>query len=119
MVSEELAEKELSHLAYLMCANFENFFPKVFKLLVSVEIFSGIDVFEYILCGADAVQIGTAFMQQGPEIYQRIETELDDLMRKKSYSKLDDFQNCLKGSESKLKLLKFFIFQFTFTNEIS
>ena len=75
---------------------FRELLPDSIQIIGVGGIFSGMDVFEYILCGADAVQIGTAFMQQGPEIYNRIETELVDIMQKKSYSKLNDFRNCLK-----------------------
>tara|TARA_Y100000589_G_scaffold201448_1_gene190099 strand:- start:2022 stop:2966 length:945 start_codon:yes stop_codon:yes gene_type:complete len=80
---------------------FRELLPKSIQIIGVGGIFTGMDVFEYILCGADAVQIGTAFMQEGPEIYKRIETELNDLMIHKSYSKLEDFRNQLKIVEAK------------------
>ena len=75
---------------------FRELLPKSIQIIGVGGIFSGMDVFEYILCGADAVQIGTAFMQEGPEIYQRISNELIKIMEEKSYSCLSDFRGCLK-----------------------
>ena len=80
---------------------FRELLPQSIQIIGVGGIFTGMDVFEYILCGADAVQIGTAFMQQGPDIYQRIEAELNDVMIQKSYSKLGDFRNRLKVAKAK------------------
>jgi dihydroorotate dehydrogenase (fumarate) len=46
---------------------------------------SGTDAFEFLLAGASAVQIGTAFMQEGPAIFDRIAAELDELLTRKGY----------------------------------
>lgn len=59
-------------------------------------VYSGIDAFEYILAGASAVQIGTAFMQQGPTIFEKVQNELRDFMQSKKYAKLGDFRGKLK-----------------------
>lgn len=59
-------------------------------------ITNGLDVFEYILAGADAVQIGTAYMQEGPTIFQRIASELSQIMESKSYTDLNQFRGRLK-----------------------
>ncbi len=60
---------------------------------------SGIDVFEYVLCGATAVQVGTAFMKEGPKCFARIEKELHALMKKKKYDSLSEFRGKLKVIE--------------------
>ncbi len=59
-------------------------------------VYSGIDAFEYILAGASAVQIGTAFIQQGPGVFERVQNELADFMASKGYKKLSDFRGKLK-----------------------
>lgn len=79
---------------------FRELLPDSIQIIGVGGIFSGTDVFEYLLCGADAVQIGTAFMQQGPSIYERIENELIQIMRQKSYSHLSDFRGRLKVAQA-------------------
>lgn len=59
-------------------------------------ICTGIDAFEFILAGASAVQIGTAFLQQGPTIFEKVQNELRDFMAEKGYKKLSDFRGKLK-----------------------
>jgi dihydroorotate dehydrogenase (fumarate) len=57
---------------------------------------NGTDVFEYILAGADAVQVGTALWHEGPDIFERLETELKQLMAAKGYTSLEQFRGKLK-----------------------
>ncbi|GHP14940.1 dihydroorotate dehydrogenase A (fumarate) [Lentilactobacillus fungorum] len=57
---------------------------------------SGKDVFEHVLCGADLVQIGTAFGFDGTPIFERISKELTELMAQKGYQTLADFRGKLK-----------------------
>jgi len=59
-------------------------------------IYNGCDVFEYILAGASAVQIGTAFLQQGFNIFETVQRELREIMKEKGYSQLSDFRGKLK-----------------------
>lgn len=59
-------------------------------------ITTGKDVFEYLLAGADAVQLGTVFMQENTFVFERILNELAEVMRKKRYSSLDEFKGKLK-----------------------
>ncbi|OGD98018.1 dihydroorotate oxidase [Candidatus Curtissbacteria bacterium RIFCSPLOWO2_01_FULL_38_11b] len=59
-------------------------------------IYSGIDVFEFILAGASAVQIGTAFLQKGPRIFDNVQNELKKFMEKKKYYNIQDFRGKLK-----------------------
>ena len=51
-------------------------------------IVSGTDVFEHILCGASAVQIGTALVDEGVGVFQRLEKELGELLQRKGYDSL-------------------------------
>ncbi len=57
---------------------------------------SGKDAFEHILCGADAVQIGTAFGFDDVPIFERVSTELKEIMAEKGYTNLSDFRGKLK-----------------------
>lgn len=57
---------------------------------------SGEDVFEMILCGATAVQVGTCHWTEGPKCFDRICSELTTLMEEKGYTSISDFRNKLK-----------------------
>lgn len=59
-------------------------------------VYSGVDAFELILAGASAVQIGSAFLQHGPGIFEKVENELADFMEIKGYKKISDFRGKLK-----------------------
>ncbi|QBF84444.1 dihydroorotate oxidase [Shewanella maritima] len=57
---------------------------------------TGVDAFEYLLAGADAVQVATCFEKQGAACFERIETELAQFMAKKGYTSLEDAKGKLK-----------------------
>ena len=57
---------------------------------------SGKDAFEMILCGAKAVQLGTIYWNEGTVCFERIVKELQDIMRAKGYSSINDFCGKLK-----------------------
>ena len=59
-------------------------------------IITGLDAFEYILCGASAVQIGTIFYKEGVECFERISNELINIMKDKKYTNLESFRGKLK-----------------------
>ncbi len=50
------------------------------------------DLVQYIMAGADAVQMLSAFMYHGPDRVGKILADLVSFMSKKGYSKLDDFR---------------------------
>ncbi len=58
---------------------------------------TGMDAFEHILCGASAVQIGTQFMREGTDCFNRIADELTAIMQKKGYSSIEDFKGKLQN----------------------
>lgn len=58
---------------------------------------SGKDVFEHILCGASAVQVGTQLMREGMGCFERLEQELKALMEQKGYGCLEDFRGKLRS----------------------
>jgi len=57
---------------------------------------TGRDAFEHILCGAQAVQVGTQFYKEGVPCFERIDRELKEIMAKKGYNRLFDFRGTLK-----------------------
>lgn len=59
-------------------------------------VFTGEDAFEFILCGAKAVQVGTCHWSEGPECFNRIAKELVSIMKKKGYSSIEDFRGKIK-----------------------
>jgi dihydroorotate dehydrogenase (fumarate) len=46
---------------------------------------SGVDAFEHFLCGASAVQVGTALVEEGVGLFDRLEGELARVLEKKGY----------------------------------
>lgn len=54
-------------------------------------ISKGIHVFEHILCGASAVQIGSQLVKEGPNCFTRINEEFRFLMNKHGYKHITDF----------------------------
>jgi dihydroorotate dehydrogenase (fumarate) len=61
---------------------------------------SGRDAFEMILCGAKAVQIGTAHWTEGAAVFARVARELEALMRAKGYASIEAFRGRLKPFEA-------------------
>lgn len=63
---------------------------------------TGQDVYEYILCGATCVQIGTQLLREGVECFDRIEKELITIMKEKNYTSLLDFKGQVHDCKAKL-----------------
>ncbi len=57
---------------------------------------SGSDAFEFLLCGADAVQIGTQFMKEGAGCFGRIDRELASILEQKGYASVADAKGKLR-----------------------
>lgn len=87
------------YIKYTTLANVRRFY-ELFEDKIQVigcgGVYTGTDAFEFILAGASAVQIGTAFLQQGSTIFEKVQRELADLMTKKGYKKISDFRGNLK-----------------------
>ena len=67
---------------------------------------SGRDAFEMILVGAKAVQVGTCHWTEGARCFERIAQELEDIMRSKNYSSIEDFRGKLKPYSKELAKTK-------------
>jgi dihydroorotate dehydrogenase (fumarate) len=56
----------------------------------------GTDAFEFLLAGADAVQIGTTWAQEGIEAFERIGLEFDAIMAEHGYAEISSAKGKLK-----------------------
>lgn len=84
---------------YTTLANVRKFYELLgdkIQIIAVGGVTSGVDAFECILAGASAVQLGTAYMQEGPKVFARIQKELADYMSKKGYKTIEDFRGKLK-----------------------
>lgn len=59
-------------------------------------ISKGKDIFDYILCGAKAVQIGTCLVQEGTKCFDRLLNEFEQIMYLKKYNNLNEFRGQIK-----------------------
>ena len=57
---------------------------------------SGRDAFEFLLAGANAVQIATSFEKEGPVCFSRINNELEEILLKKNYNSIEEARGKLK-----------------------
>ncbi|MCL5730488.1 MAG: dihydroorotate oxidase [Candidatus Pacearchaeota archaeon] len=77
---------------------------KIFRELLGnrISIFgvgginSGTDAFEFLLAGADAVQIGTVFEKEGIHCFRRINEEFESIMKRKGYGSVLEARGNLK-----------------------
>jgi dihydroorotate dehydrogenase (fumarate) len=79
--------------------NFYNVFKEInstIKIIGCGGITNGIDAYEYILCGADLLQIGTQYYKEDVECFYRINSELKNLMNDKNYYSTEEFKGKLK-----------------------
>lgn len=59
-------------------------------------IVEGTDAFEHVLCGATAVQVGTALVEEGLTVFERLERELVDALSRRQKRSLEDCRGMLK-----------------------
>jgi dihydroorotate dehydrogenase (fumarate) len=57
---------------------------------------NGVDVFEHLLCGASAVQIGTVLVEEGLGSFDRLERELSAVLNRKKYGSVEACRGKLK-----------------------
>jgi len=58
---------------------------------------TGQDAFEFLLAGADAVQIGTIFIEEGVSCFRRINRELKSILEERGYSSFSRAKGKLKN----------------------
>ncbi|MGX7112221.1 dihydroorotate oxidase [Gemella cuniculi] len=66
------------------------------KIIGTGGVITGRDVFEHILCGADLVQVGTTLHKEGVGVFERLTRELEEIMKEKGYSNIEDFKGKLR-----------------------
>ncbi|KPJ55787.1 dihydroorotate dehydrogenase [Parcubacteria bacterium DG_74_2] len=75
-------------------------FYELLKAQVSIigvgGIKTGQDAFEFLLAGADAVQVGTTFEKQGISCFERINKELEEVLESKNYNSLQEAKGKLR-----------------------
>lgn len=82
---------------YISLSNVNKFYNELNRNIDIIGcggVSTGHDVFEYILCGAKAVQVGTAIINnRGREnvIFNNLEITLKEIMKEKGYNKISDF----------------------------
>ena len=59
-------------------------------------IMNGVDAFEHLLCGASAVQVGTALVEEGLAVFGRLAQELAACLQKKGYPSIAACRGKLK-----------------------
>lgn len=57
---------------------------------------TGKDAFDFLLAGADAVQIGTAFYEEGSSCFKRVQEEFASIMERKNYHAISDAKGKLR-----------------------
>jgi len=57
---------------------------------------TGLDIFEHVLCGASAVQIGTVLVEEGLSAFDRLAGELSEVLEQKGYQSLEECRGRLK-----------------------
>ncbi len=74
-------------------------FYDLFKGEVSIfgvgGVTTGTDAFEFLLAGADAVQVGTVFEKEGAGCFERINREFREVMEQKNYKSIDEVRGRL------------------------
>lgn len=83
-------------------SNVRAFYQEFKRLGVKIDIIgvggikNGKDVFEFVLAGADLVQLGTVLMREGPQAFERINKELIELLNNKEYKTLRERKGMLQ-----------------------
>ena len=59
-------------------------------------VVQGVDAFEHVLCGASAVQVGTALVEEGVAVFERLERELAAELAMRGKQSLEECRGKLK-----------------------
>ena len=75
---------------------FWKYFEGRMPIIGTGGVMNGVDAFEHFLCGASAVQVGTVFVEEGAEVFKRLEQELAACLDKKGYASVAECRGKLK-----------------------
>ncbi|MBH0176717.1 MAG: dihydroorotate oxidase, partial [Nitrospira sp.] len=59
-------------------------------------IMDGVDAFEHLLCGASALQIGTVLVEEGLDVFSRLDKELAEILARKGYHSVSECRGMVK-----------------------
>ena len=76
--------------------NFYQRFGDTIDIIGCGGVQSATDVFEHILCGANAVQVGTELAEHGPDVLESYSIMLSTLMSAKQYNNINKFKGKLR-----------------------
>ncbi|WP_068545956.1 dihydroorotate oxidase [Thalassotalea crassostreae] len=75
---------------------FRSLLPKEICIFGVGGVYTGIDAFEYLLAGADAVQVATCYQEQGSECFTRLNNELSTILASKGYKDINEVKGKLQ-----------------------
>jgi dihydroorotate dehydrogenase (fumarate) len=75
---------------------FYKHFKGAMPIIGTGGVVNGIDAFEHFLCGASAVQVGTTLVEEGIEVFARLEKELAACLAGKGYKSVAECRGKLK-----------------------
>ena len=75
---------------------FWKYFNGTMPIIGTGGVSNGVDAFEHILCGASAVQVGTVLVEEGVQVFARLEQELSACLEKKGYKSVLECRGKLK-----------------------
>lgn len=79
--------------------NVRNFYMRLkddnIEIIGCGGVTSGLDAYQHILCGASMVQIGTAYLNEGIGVFERIYNELLEVMGLNKYTNIEEFRGTL------------------------
>lgn len=75
---------------------FYKFFGGKIPIIGTGGVADGVDAFEHFLCGASAVQIGTVLVEEGLEVFGRLEAELSAALARQGYGSILECRGRLK-----------------------
>lgn len=87
------------YLKPIALGNIHNFYLRLQNKISIVGvggIRTGLDAFEFLLAGSDCVQIATTFAQEGLGAFTRINTELQQILKSKNYTSIQQVKGKLK-----------------------
>ena len=86
----------IKHTALANVRTFYTLLGDKFDIIGCGGVKSGRDVFEHILCGAKAVQVGSLISRKGVQEFDRLAKELKNIMIMKKYKSIEEFRGKLK-----------------------
>jgi dihydroorotate dehydrogenase (fumarate) len=75
---------------------FYKHFKGAMPIIGTGGVVTGLDAFEHVLCGASAVQVGTTLVEEGVQVFARLEKELAACLERKGYRSISECRGKLK-----------------------